>query len=265
MIYLWENDDWKEFERDDTAALDRHGITIGEGVMFGANIKISDGVVIKEFASIEDDVKLGNSEFWNTKNHMLNNRIFIGKGSAICSGAHIGNGVIINKKALVGSNTIIASHTIVGAESRIGDYTTIACHTSIDDYVSIGNDTNICHTTFISNRVSIGNYTYIGSRSFIGHRTAIGNHVNIGNGTFIPDDAKIEDDKTPTCISINGTRYGLAYWGEDRINIGCQSKTIEEWLTDYEEIADEYDFSEKEIAEYMAYVKFIASIHGNNK
>jgi hypothetical protein len=58
-----------------------------------------------------------------------------------------------------------------------------------------------------------------------------------------------------------GSRYPVSYWGEDRIDIGCQKRSIDQWLTDYAGIAAENNFTEAEIAEYRGYVEFIQSVH----
>jgi hypothetical protein len=53
----------------------------------------------------------------------------------------------------------------------------------------------------------------------------------------------------------------VSYWGEDRVDIGCQHRSINEWLTDYEELANKNEFTPEQITEYRGYVEFIASIH----
>jgi hypothetical protein len=51
------------------------------------------------------------------------------------------------------------------------------------------------------------------------------------------------------------------YWGEDRVDIGCQHRRIDEWLTDYTDLAKEHNFTVEQIEEYRAYVEFIKSVH----
>ncbi|MDR2020650.1 MAG: hypothetical protein LBQ14_07805 [Treponema sp.] len=62
-------------------------------------------------------------------------------------------------------------------------------------------------------------------------------------------------------IHIIGSRFPVSYWGEDRVDIGCQQRSIEDWLTGYEEIARVYDFTPDEITEYRRYVAFVKSVH----
>jgi hypothetical protein len=54
----------------------------------------------------------------------------------------------------------------------------------------------------------------------------------------------------------------VSYWGEDRIDIGCQSRSIDAWLNDYTDIAKEYEFTVEAVEEYRGYAEFIKSIHG---
>ena len=60
---------------------------------------------------------------------------------------------------------------------------------------------------------------------------------------------------------IIGSRFPVSYWGENRVDIGCTARSIEAWLTDYENIAKQYNFTTEEIAEYRAYVEFIKTVH----
>jgi hypothetical protein len=82
--------------------------------------------------------------------------------------------------------------------------------------------------------------------------------IHIGNRASIGDGAK------PICVCITGSRFPVYYWGEDRIDIGCKSRSIDEWLTDSTDIASlakEYNFTLEAVAEYRGYVEFIKSIH----
>ena len=108
---------------------------------------------------------------------------------------------------------------------------------------------------FIGDRASIGAGVRIGAIARIGNEAFIGVGARIGNW------ATIGDGVTPVVIYINGSRYPVSYWGEDRIDIGCTSRRIHEWLNDSEAIAREYNFTPEQTAEYRGYVEFIATIH----
>ena len=79
--------------------------------------------------------------------------------------------------------------------------------------------------------------------------------IRIGDRAFIGDRVK------PVIIYIVGSRFPVSYWGEDRVDIGCQSRSIDQWLEDYQDIAREHNFNIKEIEEYRGYVEFIKSVH----
>jgi hypothetical protein len=40
----------------------------------------------------------------------------------------------------------------------------------------------------------------------------------------------IGDGAKPIIIYIIGSRFPVSYWGEDRVDIGCQGRSIEAWL-----------------------------------
>jgi hypothetical protein len=96
---------------------------------------------------------------------------------------------------------------------------------------------------------------HIGGGAHIESEAYIESGAHIGSGAVIGSGAK------PIIIYIIGSRFPVSYWGEDRIDIGCQSRSIDEWLTDYAGIAKEYEFTTCEIEEYRGYVEFIKSVH----
>jgi NDP-sugar pyrophosphorylase family protein len=101
----------------------------------------------------------------------------------------------------------------------------------------------------------------IGDGAIIGNGARIGDRARIGNVAIIGYRAIIGDGATPIIIYIIGSRFPVSYWGEDRIDIGCQKRSIEGWLTDYAGIAAEHNFTDAAIAEYRGYVEFIQSVH----
>jgi hypothetical protein len=89
----------------------------------------------------------------------------------------------------------------------------------------------------------------------------VGNGDCIGYETRIGDRASIGDGAKPKIVYITGSRFPVSYWGEDRVDVGCQSRSIDQWLTDYTEIASKHEFTSGQIEEYRSYVEFIKSIH----
>jgi NDP-sugar pyrophosphorylase family protein len=109
--------------------------------------------------------------------------------------------------------------------------------------------------------ITIESEAEIGSRAVISSGAEIGSRAVISSGAVIGSRAVISSGATPKIVYIIGSRFPVSYWEEDRIDIGCQSRSIDQWLNDYADIASEHDFSPAEIDEYRCYVEFIKSIH----
>ena len=88
--------------------------------------------------------------------------------------------------------------------------------------------------------------------------------IMIGEGAIVGEGARVGDGASPTIICIIGSRYPVAYWGEDRIDIGCEHHSITDWLSDGETIGKKHDFPPDQMVEYRRYVKLIAAIHTAN-
>ena len=99
----------------------------------------------------------------------------------------------------------------------------------------------------------------------IGDGAKIGNGAEIGDRGEIGDRAEIGNGAEPVCIYITGSRHRLAYWGDDRIDIGCRSLSISGWLEDGLSVAQGEGYSEAEIDEYRGYVEFVNRVHGEKQ
>lgn len=145
---------------------------------------------------------------------------------------------------------------IVGNGVRIGNCVRIGNDVRIGDLVRIG------HWAKIGDGVSIGNGISIGNGVSIGNGARIGDLVRIGNGATISHEATIGDGVEPKIFYLVGTRHPVSYWGEDRIDIGCEVHTIAEWLERFQEIGNCHRYTAEQIQEYESYIRFIAAVHG---
>jgi hypothetical protein len=129
-------------------------------------------------------------------------------------------------------------------------------------------------TAELENRgIYIGDRVYLGDGVYLGNRVHLGNGVHLGDGGWLGDGVHLGDrcrlgdfgclgdGAKPICVNITGSQFPVSYWGEDRIDIGCKSRSIDEWLTDSTDLAKEYNFTLEAAAEYRGYVEFIKSIH----
>ena len=86
--------------------------------------------------------------------------------------------------------------------------------------------------------------------------------AKIGDGAKIGDRANIGDGENPTIIYIVGSCHGVAYWGEDRVDIGCISKSIGAWLDGpHAGLIRDNGYTNTQVDEYRQYVGMIRDIH----
>ena len=98
----------------------------------------------------------------------------------------------------------------------------------------------------------------------IGEGAKVGDGARVGYGARVGDGGRVGNGARPTIICIIGSRYPVAYWGEDRIDIGCEHHSITDWLSDGETIGKKHEFPPDQMVEYRRYVKLIAAIHTAN-
>lgn len=168
-------------------------------------------------------------------------RITIESGAYIESNAYIGSGATIGSGAYIGSRAHIKSDATIGS----GAY--------IESGVTIGNHTAVGSGVTIESRATIEGNAYIRSNAYI--RT--GSYIE--SGAYIGRDATIE--KSTVLIKIQGSRFVLYYWGENKVKIGCQIKSIDKWFEEGMELAGKEGFTESQIEEYKTHLNYIKQIH----
>jgi len=100
-----------------------------------------------------------------------------------------------------------------------------------------------------------------------------GKHVKLGNDCTLGDDCKLGDDCTlgdyctlgdgcmfgQSPIYIIGTRYFVAYAGDDLVKSGCITKPISWWLENVERCAQEHGYTPTQQKEYRLHVEHVAA------
>jgi UDP-3-O-[3-hydroxymyristoyl] glucosamine N-acyltransferase len=237
MIYLLNiKDVWEKFEPDDKD--------------FAAQLE-KRNIFIDNSAEIESPV-------------YINNGAIIGKNVIVRKDAWIGNNVRIGDDAVISSSVVIKEGT------RIGTKTVISPMAKIGFNTEIGNNTYVDHHSYIGTNVVIGKHVAIGKCVSIYEDVLIEDYAKVRDNTCINRDGKVGEHHKPITFNIKGTQFRVCYWGEDRINIGCLSRTIDGWLnysTDEEikKLSGEHEFTDKNIREYLCYIKFIKDLHEINR
>jgi acetyltransferase-like isoleucine patch superfamily enzyme len=139
---------------------------------------------------------------------------------------------------------------------------TIACSALIGDGVHIGRKVNIKEGAIIAGKAVIGRRAVIGAYAIVGYQAVIGNGASISAKQIIGHGASIEPWDKPPLVYILGrkTTWPIVYWGQDRIDIGCQSQRIEDYFANGRDLAEKNN--EGHVCnEYAVYVKAIRTIH----
>jgi len=114
----------------------------------------------------------------------------------------------------------------------------------------------------VGDRATIGYGAKIGDRATIGYGAKIGDRATIGYGAKIGDRATIGyGAELLTNIYINTIPFPITYCGNSRISIGCKNMTADKWLEKGLEIAEQHDFTEKQITQYRKYIEMIKSVY----
>jgi acetyltransferase-like isoleucine patch superfamily enzyme len=110
------------------------GVSVGEGVSFGAYVVVHDGTVIGDRCSIEDHAVLGK------RPRLARHSAAHGDVDALVLGAgtSVGAGAVVFAGASVGDGVILGDQTFVRERSSIGEGSVIGRGSAVDNDVVIG-------------------------------------------------------------------------------------------------------------------------------
>ena len=131
----------------------------------------------------------------------------------------------------------------------------------IGDGVSIGRGTRIGDRSIIASGAVLGRHVVIEPYAVIGWQAVIGHGAKISAKQIVGHGARIENWSKPPFVYILGRNtWPLVWWGQDRIDIGCQSFSISEYLAYGRELAREHG-EEDRYEEYLCYVRAVSAIY----
>jgi carbonic anhydrase/acetyltransferase-like protein (isoleucine patch superfamily) len=129
--------------------------------------------------------------------------------------------------------------------------------------IRIGRNASINKGAIIGDGAVIGRGALIGERAIVGSRAVIGAWARIDAGCVVPPGIVIDGWRKMPFIMIAGSVWPLFYLGKDRVDIGCQSASLEEWLSEEGEVtAYFHGFTAEQIREYRVYLEAVQRIHG---
>jgi len=157
-------------------------------IVFGRNVKIGIGTVIRPNVVIYDDVVIGD-------NCVIDSGVVIG---APGFSTHIIDGKAMRMKNVGG--VTIGNNVEIGANSCVDRASLEYHYTVIEDNVFIDNLCHIAHNCVISSNVRIAPLTCVGGSATIGEYTwismccAIRDHVRIGKDCFVCMNSIVTED-----------------------------------------------------------------------
>jgi hypothetical protein len=107
-----------------------------------------------------------------------------------------------------------------------------------------------------------GNAKVYGDAEVYGNARVYGNTKVYGNAEVYGNAAVSGGTWETSPLQIQGTRFFFSVSSEKKLTVGCQTKTVDEWLESYEQGFKVYHFTEKERREYKLYFNLAAALYG---
>ena len=167
-----------------TSIVSNSNVTIGENVIIGPFVEISNDVELGANTIIEAGAKIGldGFEFKKTKNGILR--------------------IIHNGKVVIGENVQVGKNTCIDKGFKNRD-TTIGNNTKIDNLVHIAHSVNIGENSFIVSGTTIGGSVIIGNDVWLSINTSIAPFIKIGDNAFVSIGAVVTKD-VPSGDQVTG-------------------------------------------------------------
>jgi len=183
--------------------------------------KIADGVIIEPFATIYEDVEIGESS-WIGPNVVIMDGARIGKNCKIFPGAVISaipqDMKYQGEKTFVeiGDNTIIREYVTINKGTKARGITSIGNNSLLMAYVHIahdckvGNNVILVNSTAVAGEVEINDFAIVSAASLIHQFCKIGKHAMLQGGSRVAKDI-------PPYVMVG--RVPLVYQGLNSIGL----------------------------------------------
>jgi len=150
----------------------------------------------------------------------------------------IGDEVNISDYVTIMDSVTIGYASTIGGYSKILNNSTLGSRTALSHNVAIGYDVTIGDNVTISAYSTIGYDATLGNNITIGYDSTIGNNVIIADNVTILERAVIEDGwEIKNIIHLmNEYKYNISGYlikGVIIIQMGCYTRTLEEWELDF--------------------------------
>jgi acetyltransferase-like isoleucine patch superfamily enzyme len=134
------------------------GVSVGEGVRFGAYVVVHEGTEIGPGCAIEDHAVLGK------RPRLARHSSACGEvdGLRLGAGAAVGTGAVVFAGALVGAGAIVGDQAFVRERSSIGEGSVIGRGSVVDNDVRIGARVRVQTNVYITARTVVEDDVFIG-------------------------------------------------------------------------------------------------------
>ena len=217
------------------------------------NCWIYDEAMAFEDARVIDNAKIKDSA-----------RVF--DDAIISDDAYIGGDVRICKNAMIADNAKVYDNVWILGSAYVHGNAKIYGNVKILDTPFIGGDAQIYENAQIEGNAHIyDNAKIYGNSKIRGHCRICKDACVGGHAEVLGLSELTRGEITSTPLQIKGSLYFVNIEGDDKLRIGCQVYSIEEWEKHYRQIGLAERFSEKEITEYKLYIDLAKNILNNNK
>lgn len=172
-------------------------------------------------------------------------------------GGWVQNTTVVEQTAYVNENALVYEFARVSKDAKIWDCAEVYGCAFISDradvtkrahvygYACVRGDATITGETRVYEDALVTGQSYICGLTQVKGSAKIDHQMYIGCGIIVD-----------TPLFIQGSRFALSYYGEDKVAIGCTINRIDDWLNpEYgKRMAFKHCFSDEQIEEYRAYM-----------
>lgn len=172
----------------------------------------------------------------------LGARTFIGPGAVVEADCHIAEGCGISDMSFIGKGSTL------GPDCRLSFWSKIGPNCVLNQNVIIGRNSRLEGSNTLGAACRIGECCFLGSGAKLGEQCELFSHSRLA------DNANFQT----TPAHFTGSRAVVSHAGRRQIVIGCELRTVDDWLANYEAIGRAHGYSEEEIQEYRKLIQWVS-------
>lgn len=226
------------------------------------SIKLSDGTRLYRVQALKDfgDVKQGDTGGYIESKDNLSQRgnCWVYDSARVFGSARVSGNAQVFGDAQVSGSVLVYGDAWVYGSAHVYDSAQVLGNALVYSNAQVSGNAWVYGNAWVSGDALVSDSARVSGDARVFGNAQVSGDARVYDSAWVYGNARVKYT-VPTLSGLPKHRITVLH---DRINIGCESHSIEHWIANGKEIADRHDYSEKDRNTYMDCLKLCKLLQG---